>query len=78
MGSKIVNELRIRLIRGEQATFSCSFVKGERSHRNRPASTASVNEKHFSLDMSIFHHVCMARSADFGCAKQTLFVGYYY
>ena len=31
----IVDELRIRLILGEQATFSCLFVTGERSHRNR-------------------------------------------
>ena len=37
--SKIVDELRIRLIRGEQATFSCPFVTGERFHRNRPEST---------------------------------------
>ena len=31
----IVDELWIRLIPGEQATFSCPFVTGERSHRNR-------------------------------------------
>ena len=31
----IVDELRIRLILGEQRTFFCSFVIGGRSHRNR-------------------------------------------
>ena len=63
------------LIRCEQATFSCPFVTGEWSYQNHPASTAMANdEERFSLDMLIVHHVCMARSADFVCAKQTLFV----
>ena len=32
---RIVDELRIRLISGEQRTFSCPFATGGKSHRNR-------------------------------------------
>ena len=55
---RIVGELRIRLIRDEQATFCCPFL----SHRNCPASTASANdnEEHFAQGMLIVHHVSMA------------------
>ena len=58
---KVVDELQIRLICGEQATFSCPFVTGERSHRNRPSSTASTNdnEQHFPRNMIIVHHAFM-------------------
>ena len=34
----IVDELRIRLILGEQRTFSCPFATGGKSHRNRRRS----------------------------------------
>ena len=32
---RIVDELRIRLISGEQRTVSCPFATGGKSHRNR-------------------------------------------
>ena len=35
MTGKVVDELRIRLIRGEHAMFSYPFVTGGRSYRNR-------------------------------------------
>ena len=58
----IVDELWIRLIPGEQATFSCPFVTGERSHRNRRRlPTALANDKinhFFSSRYILIVHAC--------------------
>ena len=76
LAGKNVDELRIRLIRDEQATVSCPLVTGERSHQNRPAFTASANdnEEHFSQDMLIVHHACKTNAV---CGI-LLLINYYY